>query len=180
MRFERLVDDGRLWSVIYDGDSANAFNQVFSQWNDFEWLMLFFKENADDLNHYFHITDVDAAIYDTVEEANNLECLILDLSSDISLDRLFRPLNNLDPPDSFLSKEKAKGRNPIHASWLRIYAIRIQSGVYIVTGGAIKLTATMKERAHTIKELEKMNKVRDFLVEIGISDLDDFELYNNG
>ena len=68
MRFERLVDDGRLWSVIYDGDSANAFNQVFSQWNDFEWLTSFFKENADDLNHYFHITDVDAAIYDTVEE----------------------------------------------------------------------------------------------------------------
>ena len=60
MRFERLVDDGRLWSVIYDGDSANAFNQVFSQWNDFEWLTSFFKENADDLNHYFHITDVDA------------------------------------------------------------------------------------------------------------------------
>lgn len=81
--------------------------------------------------------------------------------------------------DSFLSKEKAKGKNPIHASWLRIYAIRIQSGVYIVTGGAIKLTATMKERAHTIKELERMNRVRDFLVEIGISDLDDFELYNN-
>ena len=80
-----------------------------------KWLTSFFKENADDLNHYFHITDVDAAIYDTVEEANNLECLILDLSSDISLDRLFRPLNNLDPPDSFLSKEKAKGRNPIHA-----------------------------------------------------------------
>ena len=65
--------------------------------------------------HSLDITDVDAAIYDTVEEANNLECLILDLSSDISLDRLFRPLNNLDPPDSFLSKEKAKGRNPIHA-----------------------------------------------------------------
>lgn len=37
----------------------------------------------------------------------------------------------------------------------------------------------MKERAHTIKELERMNRVRDFLVEIGISDLDDFELYNN-
>ena len=28
-----------------------------------------------------------------------------------------------------------------HPSWLRIYAIRIEPNVYIVTGGAIKLTA---------------------------------------
>ena len=83
------MDDGRLWSVIYEGDPANVFNLVFSQWNDYEWLMSFFKENASDLDHYFHITDVDVAIYDTVEEANNLECLILDLSSGIGLDRFF-------------------------------------------------------------------------------------------
>ena len=34
------------------------------------------------------------------------------------------------------------------------------SGRYIITGGAIKLTATMQEREHTLEELHKLNKVR--------------------
>lgn len=29
-------------------------------------------------------------------------------------------------------------------------------GCYIITGGAIKLTRTMQEREHTLKELSKM------------------------
>ena len=61
-----------------------------------------------------------------------------------------------------------------HPSWLRIYAIRIEPNVYIVTGGAIKLTATMQEREHTQKELDKLNTCRDFLKQNGVFDQDSF------
>lgn len=61
-----------------------------------------------------------------------------------------------------------------HASWLRIYAIRIDPNVYIVTGGAIKLTAKMQDREHTQIELEKLNKCRNFLIDNGVFDQDSF------
>lgn len=70
-----------------------------------------------------------------------------------------------------LAREKAKiQRRQRHASWLRIYAIRFEPGIYIVTGGAIKLTATMQEREHTIQELANMEKVRNFLLSESIYD----------
>lgn len=77
-----------------------------------------------------------------------------------------------------LGKEKAKLKNTAkHASWLRIYAIKLESGIYIITGGAIKLTRTMQEREHTLKELGKMEKVRAFLLDQGIVDKDAFVDY---
>lgn len=37
-------------------------------------------------------------------------------------------------------------------------AIKLNVGIYIITGGAIKLTRTMQEREHTLQELGKMEK----------------------
>ncbi len=45
---------------------------------------------------------------------------------------------------------------------------------YIITGGAIKLTATMQEREHTLAELQKMEKVRNFLLNEHIIDDESF------
>lgn len=75
-----------------------------------------------------------------------------------------------------LGKEKARLRNrPCHASWLRIYAIRLDPGIYIITGGAIKLTRTMQEREHTLVELAKMERVRRYMLENNIVDMDSFQ-----
>lgn len=46
-----------------------------------------------------------------------------------------------------------------------------------ITGGAIKLTRTMQEREHTLKELRKMEQVRNLLIEQGAIDADGFEDY---
>jgi hypothetical protein len=70
-----------------------------------------------------------------------------------------------------LGKEKARIKERAqHASWLRIYAIKLEPGCYIITGGAIKLTRTMQERSHTLLELNKMEKVRNFLLNGGAID----------
>lgn len=94
MTFDKILDDGRLWAVRYDGDNDNALQNVFNQWNDPEWLWGFFTENLSDLESYFKITDVDQAIFDTMEDSSELECLILDISPDANLDKMFRPLEN--------------------------------------------------------------------------------------
>ena len=42
MRFEKLLENEKLWAVVYDGEDTNAFEKAFSQWNDYEWLEEFF------------------------------------------------------------------------------------------------------------------------------------------
>jgi hypothetical protein len=51
--------------------------------------------------------------------------------------------------------------------------------VYVVTGGAIKLTRTMQEREHTMEQLEKLNRCKAYMRAYGVFDQDSFvELTN--
>lgn len=75
MTFDRILEDGRLWAVRYDGENDNCFEELFGRWFDMQWLASFFKDNLDDLKSYFHITDVYEAVMETVEDASRLECL---------------------------------------------------------------------------------------------------------
>ncbi len=180
MLFDDITNDGRLWAVRYDDEEENALFESFAQWNDVEWLRNFFTHNKEDLESYFKVTDVNEAIYDTIEDSDRLQCLILDLSPDADLEKLFKPLDNRQTAALLLDKEKARlYQKSIHPSWLRLYAIRLEKGAFIVTGGAIKLTATMAEREHTLKELVKMEKVRNFLISEGIVDKYSFNDYQN-
>jgi len=64
---------------------------------------------------------------------------------------------------------------------LRLYALKLEKGVYLITGGEIKLTHTMQERSHTLKELERMEMVRNHLIDNGVTDWDgliDFVKHN--
>ena len=178
MTFDDITEDGRLWAVRYENETDNVLYTLFDQWNDVVWLRSFFKENINDLTLYFKITDVNKAIYDTIEDSEKLQCLIMDISPEANLDTLFRPLENSRMVDMLLGREKARLKKNIHhASWLRIYALKLTSGIYIITGGSIKLTATMQEREHTLVELAKLEKVRQFLLDEHIVDDDSFIEY---
>ncbi|MDR1883024.1 MAG: hypothetical protein LBR26_09650 [Prevotella sp.] len=177
MTFDDITGDGRLWAVRNKSEEDNELYKLFDRWNDVVWLRSFFKANMDDLTSYFKITDVKDAIMDTIEDSESLERMILDLSPYANLDTIFRPLSNYNI-GVYLEKDKAKiNERRHHASWLRIYAIKLNQGVYIVTGGSIKLTATMQEREHTANELLKMEQARRFLIENGIVDDDGFVDY---
>ena len=174
MTFDKIIDDGRLWAVRFDKDNQNALQKVLNQWSDAEWLADFFTQNLDDLISYFRITNIEDAIYQTMEDRDELACIIMDISPDANLDRFFRPLENNRSSEMILGKEKGR---PQRKSWLRLYAIKLSIGIYIITGGAIKLTRTMQEREHTLQELEKMEKVRNFLVREHVFDEDSFTDY---
>jgi hypothetical protein len=175
MKFDKILENNTLWAVRFDGEPDNALHQLFSQWNDPEWLINFFIDNMSDLESYFKITDINQAIYDTIDDSMQMQCLILDLSPEANLDKIFRPLQNNRTGEMVLGKEKARIKErQQHASWLRIYAIKLEPGCYIITGGAIKLTRTMQEREHTLAELNKIELVRNFLLSGGAIDADGF------
>ena len=175
MTFDKITSDGNLWAVRYDGDSDNALFTVFDQWTDVVYLQSFFKQNWEDMKSFYKIKDLKEAIEDTIEDSDELESLLLELSSEDDLEGLFHPLENYRISEMLLGKEKARlKRQTGHSSWLRLYAIKLEQGVYIITGGAIKLTLKMDERDHTRKELQKMERVRQYLLEENIIDEDGF------
>ncbi|PWK28288.1 hypothetical protein LV89_01071 [Arcicella aurantiaca] len=157
-----------LYSFKYDEQETNELERLFDDWNDFEFLEEFFDNHKNDLK-YFGLT-VESAIEETINEANLLDKLLLDIaeSNFQTLDAIFKPLNNLEFRAVILSKQKARRR------WLRLYAIKIEPNYYVITGGAIKLTHTMQEREHTKNELLKLEKCRQYLQSEGIFDLDSF------
>ena len=141
------------------------------------WLRDFFVCNQDDLNTFYHV-GIDDAIWDTIEDSDKIETALIQLAENDDLDTLFRPLDNNETAESLLQKDKAKlKKRPIHSSWLRIYAIRLSTGAYIITGGTIKLTLKMAEREHTRLELEKIERVRNFLLSEYIVDDESFIEY---
>lgn len=100
------------------------------------------------MNAYFKITDIKEAISDTIEDSERLRYIIMDISPETDLSKIFRPLDNNQASDVMLQKEKARLKRKYgHSSWLRLYAIKLIQGNYIITGGAIKLTATMRKES---------------------------------
>lgn len=69
MTFDDITGDRKLWAVHFEGEDDNEFYKVFNNWADVVWLRAFFKENIDDLNAYFKITDIKEAISDTIEDS---------------------------------------------------------------------------------------------------------------
>ena len=176
MTFDDITGNGYLWAVKYDGEPDNELHRVFSEWTDPLWLDTFFTKHFQDLNNYFKVTSIEQAIDDTIEDADKLQAVFLDFEGEPEdLEKLFKPLNNAVTSPKEMEKMKARGEKVNrHDSWLRIYAIRLTDGKYIITGGTIKLTLEMKDRDHTLNELVKLDKVRRFLIEEGIVDDEGF------
>ena len=169
----------RLLSVQFEFNDSDEFTLAFRNWNDTEYLESFFEENKKDLQSGFYgsIT-IEQAIFSTLDEASDFESKIRevakigDFESQNSLqDLVFMPLHK-NAQNHKLQESKAYGAN--NKSWLRIYAVRISPECFIVSGSAIKLTATMGERGHTKKELEKLKVTATYLKENGLLDEDDF------
>ena len=66
-----------------------------------------------------------------------------------------------------------------HSSWLRLYALKQDDNIYLITGGAIKLTRQMSERPHTLNELKKLESVRNHLLDNGVMDSEGIKDYND-
>jgi hypothetical protein len=172
MKIVRIFDNC-LFAFKYEDEKTNEFKRLFDLWNDPEYLEDFFDLNKTDLqSKFWEGITIEEAIFKTVSHANQLEKRLSDLSEKPvdeqtqNLDSLFEPLSINQIHTIDLEKRKAKN------NWLRIYALRINKSIYLITGGAIKLTAKMQDREHTKRELLKLEKCRKYLKENGISDVE--------
>jgi len=158
-----------LFAVQFSTEELDELDKIFEQWNDPNYLHDFFSEHIDDLQSgFFGDITVEQAVARTQRDAKKLQAKLLDLAnqglagSGGNLSQLFKAIS---PKESGKSYEKDKAYGVGHSSWLRIYAIRINVNVFVISGGGIKLTPTMNERAHLEQELHKLDLTRKFIEE---------------
>ena len=173
MKLVRIFGHAKLYAIQYPEEELDEYHRLLEHWNDAEYLLEFFETHEKDLS--FYKTSPGNAAKATLALASALEENINNASlSDIvsgSLQILFKPLyNNETSVDVEHQRTKARER------WLRMYAVRIDINCFVISGGAIKLTRTMKEREHTDKELRKIDRTISFLKENGLFDENDFEI----
>ena len=126
-----------------------------------------FFRNKNKIKTYFEIDDVNIAVQDTIEDAAYLEDIILNGEQD-DLDDMFQPLSHEDSTLVTCSRRKARNwEREDHDSWLRIYAIKLDPGVYVITGGAIKLARKMQDAVATSSELQRLNDLKQYFVDNG-------------
>lgn len=175
MTFDQIHE--HLWAVRWDSEEDNEINRLFEQWNDVSYLRKFFKENSDAIYRYFR-TNINSAIEDTIEDAEFLETKLLDIGPDGNLDSLFVPLSNTDSKVYCLQRNKARNETRTnHDSWLRLYALKLDGGHYLITGGAIKLAKKMQDNPDTEQELRKLKECRKYLKSLGIRDTESLNDY---
>lgn len=189
MKIVRIIVDPTptLYAIQFPEYDVNELDRNFDLWNNPDYLKIFFNKNNEDLRRYNqfhgHHHSVQDAVRKTLDDAENLENLLLDIAergneddSEV-LQTFFRQLDDMET--SLFPLQKSKGKLHYN-SWLRLYAIRIDKHLYVITGGAIKLTKKMKERDHTQKEREKMDQVVRFLRNKHLINEDEFKRFELG
>lgn len=176
------VVKGSLYAIGYKGSKMSEFERLFEDWNNPLYLDSFFTEHLADLQQEFwQGMSISEAIKKTIRDAAELELKIKylaeqgKLSKSENLSDLFKPLFN--KPTKLEKFEKSKAKGLLHKSWLRVYAIRLKPNLYLVTGGAIKLTEDMNHRAHLLLELEKLKIAHKYLTGEDESALDFMEMF---
>jgi hypothetical protein len=173
------VIENSLLAVQFEGQDSDEFALLFNKWQDIEYLEQFFEDNISELQNFYGDITVEEAVFRTVDEASKMEAYIRSVAKsgrknqyNTLQDLIFRPLTPIDYSIKHLKSKAYGGKSH---SWLRLYAIRIGPNLYVVSGGAIKLTKTMNDRNHLILELDKLEAAKAYLKENLLFDEDDYE-----
>lgn len=176
-----LIDQS-LYSVWFDAEGTHEFSRLFKHWNDVEYLEGFFEHHQNDLkSEFWQGVSIEEAIWKTIQDARKLESRLIQIAKQgkhskyDTLSSFFKPLANSTQRIESFEKNKAKGLE--RPSWLRIYAIRLDANLFVVSGGGIKLTPTMNECEHLRQELQKLDIVKTYLRDEDNLDFLPFELY---
>lgn len=171
MEIETLIE-GSLYAIRWDGDQTNCFDLMAETYNDLEFLHDYFHTNIDKLKYFWkQTTNPDEAAIRTKQEANILLQKILEASDagSISLDSLFAPLHSHGAyyHPRYNTDVKAKGYED-NAPWVRVYAVKCEDNIYVITGFGLKLVSKMEEDADLQNELNKLDRATSYLKSIGL------------
>lgn len=184
MKFVRIFGEN-LVAVKYEDTDTKAkkyvseWDKIFAQWQDFEYVYNFF--NDDRIRR--HLTSsffrqkklsIQQARLQVMQDALIVRSRILHICASIengertSLDEFFRPLVNTEIGNKPLQLSKARKR------LIAIYAIRVSSSHYVLTGGAIKLVHEMKDQNETYVQLIRLQTTASYLKSQGVIDAENF------
>ncbi|MFT3827815.1 MAG: hypothetical protein QM731_28115 [Chitinophagaceae bacterium] len=161
-----------LYSAHYKEEDEDELTRNLDLWRDPQYVLEYLLSNKECLEvPYFKNSSIDSIALKVESEAIELERLLCHLTkrgfkhTGSNLQELFKPLENNEY--SLYIHQQSKAVIDDHhfpRPILRIYALRISSNTYVITGGAIKLTKEMREHDDTVKELDKLTKVKQFLI----------------
>jgi len=157
----------RLYAWHYIGDSDNVFDTLLELWTDVSYLYNFARENG--------ISDAQAFVRETLQDVEKIQ------------DRLEAMANNSTPFSNYFApladrewnRPLALQKGKLRQSRLRVYAIKIDSDCFVITGGAIKMSQTMQDHPSTARELERLKDARHQLEQNGVFDEDSFYEFLN-
>jgi len=161
------IFDPRFFSFHLPNESENELKRLLNLWNDPQYLIDFLTKNIADAPKKTTILQLANRI---ANDANTIDDHLYELGTEDegNFELFFKQLDNNEYQNKDLSKRK--GRN----NYLRLYALKIDTNCFVITGGAIKFTHRMNEREHTQIELQKIDACRQFLISKGVYDAESF------
>jgi hypothetical protein len=165
------IEKGGIYSVRYNTGEKDEFERLFDEWADPEIVECFCNNHLEQLGIIpFGSNSLIKVAENIMDEAAELEEMLLELvesgatQEGHNLQQLFRPLDNRVYELTSLQASKASAKTRYRRyPLIRLYAIRLAPNLYIITGGAIKVTAKMADDKNLIEELNKINRVIQWL-----------------
>lgn len=171
-----------IYSIKYDGNSESEFDRLFQLWNDVGFVTQFIEDNKDFLKSgvWQRIPEVEDAARQVLREAETLEDLFEELNENTELgdkpdfDSHFKYLDGKYKYEIELVPMKSYG-STIRPSLLRMYAIKMATNSYLITGGGIKLSDTIQNSPDLKKHvIQNIDRVREYLKKNEIMNVEDF------
>jgi hypothetical protein len=172
-----------IYSIQYDDEEENEFDRLFQQWNNMDYVTQFFDTYLEFLRSpiWQNISEPEDAARQVIQEATDLEDLFEELYENTingienrDFDSHFHYLDGKYKYEMKCPPMKSYGTN--RPSLLRIYAIKMKTNTYLITGGGIKLADTIQNSPDLKNHiLQNIDKVKDFLKRNGIEDSDDMD-----
>lgn len=157
--------------AIQTGDSSDVFIECFGNWQDPLYIAEYL-ESQPPMLPFFGVGKKEARKLILKESKKFYTEILSIVRGEIpasTLDNYFIPLHENDDFNIPLVATKAYGTTS-GKSFLRIYALRLSDGSYLVVGGMIKLHRTMQESEEGKEILKKLKVWENYLRNNGISD----------
>ena len=151
----------KLYACQYDNEGFNEYARLMNLWTNLVYLREYAKENK--------ISDLLRFANEIREDAEFLQDLIATIGKrNAPLASFFKPLNNLETSIKVLSLQKGRRYR------LRIYAIKLDENLFLITGGAIKLSEKLEGHPTTLQELQKLRTCQTYFFNKEVKDIDNF------
>jgi len=171
MKIVRIFAD-QLFAFHFNSEKIDELRRLLTLWNDTAYLYKFVTENKSDVPKGVSIPTL---VFQLNDNANEIDGTLNEISSDPKrrLEEFFKPLHNQEYHVVELSKQKGR------KNYLRLFAIKIDTNCFVITGGAIKLHHLNKDRPHTEREKKKIDRCRDYLKDNNVFDANSFYEFLN-